>query len=193
MTTLPPPDNVTELLTRAASGDRSALERFQSAVNRELRQLARHCMRGERIDHTLQPTALVNEAYLRLFEGPPPSWHSRQQFFRVAARSMRQILVDHARSVQAQKRGGGWQRISSVDLPRDTDLGAIDILALHEALETLQKASPRKARVVELRFFAGLSSAETAEALEISERTVERDWMFARAWLAAEMEGQCSR
>ena len=155
----------------------------------ELRRLARHYMRGENHDHTLQPTDLVHEAYLKLASRSQVNWHGRTHFLAVGARVMRCLLVDHARARRRQRRGGDRQRVTldELRLPTPQDLDPEDLLALNAALEKLARLDARQARIVELRSFGGLRSAEVAVLLGISERTVERDWLFARAWLRREL------
>ena len=183
---------ITELLLKWSDGDPAALEQLMPLVYDELRRLAVRYLRRERANHSLQPTALVNEAYLRLVDQQKVEWQSRAQFYGLAARVMRNILVDHARSRQAAKRGGEQFQVSF-----DTDrLGhlspEIEFLAVHEALERLATFDAQKDQIVELRFFGGLSIEETAEVLGIGHATVERDWKLARAWLRRELE-QLSR
>ncbi len=177
---------VTELLARWKAGDQSAMESLLPLVYDELRTLARHYLSAERGGHTLQTTALVHEAYLRLVDQAPSSMENRAQFFGVAARLMRQILVDHARSRQAAKRGGDnvitLDESADIAPPRDLDLVALD-----DALNGLARLDERQARMVELRFFAGLSIAETSQVLAISPVTVTRDWTNARLWLQREL------
>lgn len=190
---IPTPDGaegeVTRLLALWSSGDASALERLAPLVYEELRTLAGRLLRGERAGHTLQPTALVNEAFLRLAGGRTVDWKGRTHFFAVAARAMRRILVDHARTRLAGKRGGGATRISLTETPLSVPAPDVDVLALDEALERLAGLDPGQARVVELRFFAGLSVEETAEAIGASPATVKREWSSARAWLFRELGG----
>lgn len=179
---------VTVLLERWRSGDRAALDLLMPLVYEELRRLARHYLRQERPDHTLQSTALVHEAYVRLVGQDLPEWQSRAHFFGVAARLMRQILVDHARNHQAAKRGGNLPRLTldeslAGSAPRDWD-----ILALNDALGHLADISPKQSEIVELRFFSGLSIEETSDVLGISPATVKRNWIAARAWLFREMK-----
>jgi len=174
---------LTQLLMAWSEGDQSALETLTPLVHAELRRLAHHYMRGERPGHTLQTTALVNEAYLKLIDQKRVKFNNRTQFFALAATLMRHILVDHARSRQYLKRGGGVQRVSldkalTVCTDRDEDLVALD-----EALVRLATVDMRKSKVVELRFFGGLSVEETAEALDVSAPTVMREWSMAKAWL----------
>jgi len=174
---------VTELLAAWSGGDRTALDRLMPIVQSELRRLARSYLRGERSNHTLQTTALVNEAYLRLVGQQRVEWQDRAHFFGIAAQMMRRILVDHARRKQSQKRGADATRVSlNEEIDAGPDAG-VDVLALDEALEALGKLDARQARVVELRFFGGLSVEETAAALDISTATVKREWVTARAWL----------
>ncbi len=176
---------VTSLLARWNDGDEEAVRELIPMVYRELHRLADGAMRGERRGHTLQATALVHEAYLRLARSPAQAWKDRVHFFAVAARMMRRILVDHARRIGAVRRGGGVARVVPVraaDEPRQAP-PSDDLLALDEALTALAAFDPRKARVVELRYFAGLSAAETASALAVSEPTVLLDTRLARAWL----------
>jgi RNA polymerase sigma-70 factor, ECF subfamily len=177
---------VTRLLSELGQGGR-AVDEVLALVYDELRQVARHQLRGERSDHTLQPTALVHEAYLKLSRLDRIEWSSRAQFFAVAAQAMRRVLVDHAMSRRAAKRGGGKQPLSLDDAVAVSAEDGERILALHEALSDLERAEPRLARVVECRYFAGLNVEETAEALDISTATVKRDWAVARAWLHREL------
>jgi RNA polymerase sigma factor (TIGR02999 family) len=179
-----PPEGVTQLLKDWSDGDQAALDRLMPLVYGELRRLANNYLRRERANHTLQPTALVNEAYLRLVDQKNARWQNRAQFFGVAAQLMRRILVDHARTRQAQKRGGSdQQRLSLTNVEQASDKPEIDLLALHEALNELAEIDPQQSRIVELKFFGGLSIEETAEVLGIGHATVERDWKMARAWL----------
>lgn len=179
-----PPQGVTQLLKDWSAGDRAALDKLMPLVYGELRRLANNYLRRERANHTLQPTALVNEAYLKLIDQKSAHWQNRAQFFGVAAQLMRRILVDHARTRQAQKRGGSdQQRLSLTNVDHATAKPEIDLLALNEALEELAELDPQQARIVELKFFGGLSIEETAEVLGIGHATVERDWKMARAWL----------
>ena len=181
------PHRVTQLLAEWSHGDDAALGELTPLVYEELRRLAHHFMEGQRPDHTLQTTALVDEAYLRLADQTSPSWQNRAHFFAVAARAMRQILVSYARSQRSQKRGGGALKV-------ELDEGAIvspeqsqAIVDLHEALERLGTLDSRKARVVELKYFGGLNHDEIAEVMKISTITVRRDWLFAKAWLYDEL------
>ena len=182
-------ENVTQLLLKWNEGDARALEQLMPLVYSELRRLARNYLRRERQDHTLQPTALVNEAYLKLIDRKNARWQNRAQFYGVAAQLMRRILVDHARQHQAAKRGGPHQeRLSITSAGQLADKPEVDLLALHEALEELKIFDSQQERIVELKFFGGLSIDETAEVLGISHATVERDWKMARAWLRRKLE-----
>ena len=178
------PGEITVLLKKWASGDESALERLAPLVYGELRRQARRYMRHERADHTLQPTELVHEAYLRLEGLQDMPFEGRRHFYGAAAQAMRRILVDHARQRNAEKRGGPEQRRVPLEeiLNLPVDLG-LDFVGLDQALTALAALAPDKARVVELRYFAGLSIAETAQVMDIAPATVKRHWTFARAWL----------
>jgi len=183
------PQDVTRLLLAWNGGDEGALERLVPLVYNELRRLARRQMRGERPDHSLQTTALINEAYLRLVDLKNVQWQNRVHFFALCARMMRRILVDFARARHYRKRGGGAQPISldqalAVSPEQSRDLEAVD-----DALNALAKVDARKAQVVELRFFGGLTAEETAEVLKISPETVLRDWNLAKVWLLRELSG----
>jgi len=182
VTTLPK-NEVTQLLLRWSEGDKAALGKLMPLVYRELRRLAGHYMRRERPGHTLQASALVNEAYLRLVDYRRMQWQNRAHFFAVAAQAMRRVLVEHARSRQYAKRGGTAQRISLDDVAVLTDQQAAELVALDEALTSLEALDARKARIVELRYIGGLSIEEAAETLGVSTATVERDWRSAKAWL----------
>ena len=181
------PHRVTQLLQEWSKGDDSALAELTPLVYQELRRLAHHYMEGERPDHTLQTTALVNEAYLRLTDQTHPNWQSRAHFFAVAARAMRQILVSYARSNRAQKRGGGANRTELDEAAILSPEQSNEIVDVHEALEKLGRLDERKARVVELKYFGGLNHDEIAEVMKISTITVRRDWVFAKAWLHNEL------
>jgi RNA polymerase sigma-70 factor (ECF subfamily) len=181
------PHKVTQLLQQWSHGDNAALAELTPLVYEELRCVAHHYMEGERPNHTLQTTALVNEAYLRLADQTNPNWQSRAHFFAVAARAMRQILVSYARSNRAQKRGGGGARIELDEAAILSPEQSSEIVDLHEALERLGTLDSRKARVVELKYFGGLNHDEIAEVMKISTVTVRRDWVFAKAWLHNEL------
>jgi len=178
---------VTHLLQAWSSGDRDALDRLTPIVYDELRRLARRYMRGERSGHTLQTTALVNEAYLRLVDFKSMSWENRAHFFAVSAQLMRRILVDHARRHNL-KRGAGFQHVHLEDTAMLGGQRQPNFVVLDDALRGLAEVDPRKAQVVELRFFGGLTVAETAEVLKVSPVTVLRDWSTARAWLYRELQ-----
>lgn len=174
---------VTELLDAWSHGDKEALDKLMPLVYDELRRLARQQMRHERAGHTLQTTALVNEAYLRLVNQHRAQWQNRAQFFGVAARVMRRILVDHARSRHRLKRGGFEHKVSLDEAAKVSQGQATDLLAVHEALKKLETLNERMGRIVELRFFGGLSIDETAEVMKISPGTVMKDWTFAKAFM----------
>ncbi len=179
----PAPD-ITRLLQDLRSGDARAIDQLMPLLHDELRRLARSHLRRERPDHTLQPTALVHEAYLKLVGQSDASWENREQFFAVAAGMMRRILVDHARTRNRQKRGDGVIKVSLDESHEQVAASpAHDLVWLDEALEALARLDPRQARIVELRYFAGLSIRETAAALQISDATVGREWTTAKAWL----------
>ncbi len=181
------PNQVTNLLARWRSGDREALNSLMPVVYEELRSLARHYLRQERPDHTLQSTALVHEAFMRLVGQKAPEWKSRAHFYGVAARLMRQILVDHARSRRAEKRGGASFRLALDEGLAGSGSKDLDILALDDALNGLAQLNSQQSQIVELRFFSGLSIEDTSEVLGISPATVKRSWTTARAWLFREM------
>jgi RNA polymerase sigma-70 factor (ECF subfamily) len=183
-----PSHDVTQLLHDWSDGDKSAAERLMPLVYDELRRLAGAYLQRERSDHTLQPTALVNEAYLRLVDQSRVSWQNRQHFFGIAAQLMRRVLVDHAREHAAEKRGGLRHKVSLDEANISTGERAAELVALDEALTKLTKIFPRKGRVVELRFFGGLSVEETAEVLGISDKTVMREWQSAKLWLYRELD-----
>ena len=179
----------TGLLLKWGQGDESALDRLIPLVQRELHQIARRCMAGERAGHSLQATALVNEAYLRLINAGNVAWHDRAHFLAVAARLMRRILVDHARSRQYQKRGGDAVRVTLDEALVVASEPDQDVVAIDEALTALAAVDARKSQVVEMRFFGGLTLDETAEALHVSRDTVKRDWKMAKLWLLRELRG----
>jgi RNA polymerase sigma factor (TIGR02999 family) len=178
---------VTQLLQQWSHGDDSALAELTPLVYEELRRVAHRYMEGQRPDHTLQTTALVNEAYLRLADQTNPNWQSRAHFFAVAARAMRQILVSYARSQRSQKRGGGGAKIELDEAAIISPEQSKEIIDLHEALERLSTLDSRKAQVVELKFFGGLNYDEIGEVLKVARVTVRRDWEFARLWLYTEL------
>ncbi len=187
--TTPSPGPVTQLLRAWGDGDDGALERVTPLVEAELRRLARAYMARERRDHTLQVTALVNEAFLRLTDARSVEWQDRAHFLGISARLMRRVLVDHARSRGYRKRGGDAQRVTLDEGLLTSPEPAIDVVALDRALEALAAVDLRKARVIELRFFGGSSVEETAEVLHVSPDTVKRDWRLAKLWLLRELEG----
>lgn len=180
---------VTQLLKQWSNGEEQALDRLLSEIHRELRKLAAGYLRRERADHTLQPTALVNEAFIKLVDQRAVKWQNRAHFFGIAAQAMRRILVDHARRRLSDKRGGGLARVTLADLKVQSPEADLDLVSLDSALGALEKDEPRLASVVTMRIFAGMSIEETAEALELSPATVKRDWLYARAWLAEQMSG----
>ena len=180
---------VTQILSRIEAGDPSAAEQLLPLLYDELRKLAADRLAQEKPGQTLQPTALVHEAYVRLVDGEPSQhWNSRGHFFGAAAEAMRRILVENARSRASLKRGGDYQRIDYPDLPDDSNNGQVDLEALDEALRKLELEHPEKAKVVKLRFFAGCTLEETAQILGISRATAQRHWVYARAWLYGKMD-----
>src|SRR5688572_23887666 len=183
----PAPHEITKLLNDWSGGDSTALDRLIPLVYDELHRLAHQHMRRERAGHLLQTSALINEAYLRLVDQPDLTMENRAHFFGVAARLMRQILVDEARKRNSAKRGGDTIQVSLVEATNVAQAQAANVLALDEALKTLESIDGRQSEIVELRFFGGLSIEETAEVLKVSRGTVMRDWTFARAWLRNEM------
>ena len=188
-----PIDEVTKLLAWAwSSGDQSALNRMMPLVYAELHHIARLAWSRQPHNHTLQPTALINEAYLKLANAENASYEDRCHFFAVASKAMRQILVNHAKSRLSGKRGGGLANVSIDDVEPAVHQEASDIVALHEALDALHAVDPRKSMVVEMRYFGGLSIEETAEAMGVSVATVNRDWRLARSWLIREMNRKSS-
>ncbi len=182
-----PIEGITQLLIKWSDGDQEALDRLMPLVYDELHRLARGYLRRERRNHTLQPTALVHEAYLRLIDQQRVSWHNRAHFFGIAAQMMRRILVDHARLHDAAKRGDGGYHLSLDHVDQAVNQQAVDLLALDEALGRLAALSPQQSRIVELRYFGGLTIEETAALLGVSHATVEREWSVARAWLRREL------
>ena len=179
--------DVTSLLRLWSDGDAAALDRLTPIVEAELHRLARIYMSRERRGHTLQPTAVVNEVFLRLVDANNIRWNDRAHFFGICARLMRRVLVDHARSRGYQKRGGDMQRVTLVDQAQSIAALDVDLIDLDRALHQLESIDARKCRVVEMRFFAGLSVEETAEALKVSPDTVKRDWRIAKLWLLKEL------
>jgi len=186
----PSPGEVTQLLVDWGNGDKAALDRLTPLVHEELHRLAHYYMRRERPDHTLQTTALVNEAYVRLIDQKHVEFENRTRFFAIAAQLMRHILVDHARSRQYLKRGGGALKVSLDEAMAVIEERTSDLIALDDALNSLAAIDSRKVKVVELRFFGGLSVEETAAALNISPVTVMRDWRMAKAWLYDAMNNE---
>jgi RNA polymerase sigma-70 factor, ECF subfamily len=182
-----PGHEVTRLLRRWQDGDPGALESLMPLLYEQLRGLARPYIRRERAGHTLQTTALVNEAYLQLVEQNGLGWETRAQFFALSAQIMRHILVDHARQRVAEKRGGKLERVTLDDAAMVSPERASELVALDDALQELQKIHPRGSKVVELRYFGGMNNREAAAVLDISDTTVERDWRFAKAWLYREL------
>ncbi len=183
-----PSNQVTELLVRWRGGERAALDSLMPLVYGELRRIAQHYLNNERPDHTLQSTALVHEAYVRLTGQALPQWQNRAHFFAVAAQLMRQILVDYARSHRASKRGGNVYKMALDEAEEQPQLFDIDIIALDDALKSLADMDSQQSRVVELKFFGGLSIEDTADVLGVSPSTVKRDWVTARAWLYRELD-----
>lgn len=181
--TKPAPEEVSQLLKEWSNGDEAALDKVMPVVYQELRRLAHHYMRRERPGHTLQTTALVNEAYMRLVAYKKTRWQSRTHFFAVAAQVMRRILVEQARSKNFAKRGGGAEKISLDETVVVSAGRSAEVIAVDDALTELESWDPRKGRIVELRFFGGLSIEETAEVLKVSPTTVQREWRSAKAWL----------
>lgn len=182
-----PVPNVTKLLRAWGSGDQAALQRLTPLIYNELHRIARHHMARESEDHTLQTTALIHEAYLRLVDYRGVEWQDRAHFFAVSAKLMRRILVDFARSRGCEKRGANFRQISLDEAPTVTQEADTNLVALDDALKALASVDERKSRVVELRFFSGLTIEETAEILRVSAQTVLRDWKFAKVWLLREM------
>lgn len=181
--------NVTQLLRAAASGERSDVDALMAAIYDDLRRLAVGQMRSERDDHTLQPTALVHEAYLKLIDQRSTEWKDRVHFFAVASRLIRRILVDHAREKLAAKRGGRSERVLLDDVEPAAASERVDLVTLDDALRELGGIDPVQAQIVEMRYFGGLAIEEIAEALDIGKRSVDRHWQTAKAWLCFRMEG----
>ena len=189
MTTPLPSQQVTQLLADWSGGDSDALDRLIPLVQPELHRLAHHYMSREAVGHTLQTTALLNEAYLQLVDDPKRSWQNRTHFVAAAAQLMRRIMVDHARERRALKRGGGALKVSLDDAALVTERRSEELLALDEALQELAALDPRKSQIVELRYFGGLTIEETATFLKMSHRSVEREWTLAKAWLYRALSG----
>ena len=185
--TQPQPHEVTQLLVEWSNGDKAALDRLMPLVHAELRRLAHRYMSRERPGHTLQTTALVNEAYVRLVNREDVHWQNRAHFFAIAAELMRTILVDHARSHAYAKRGGGAQKIELDEAMIVSQERAAEVVALDDVLKELAKIDPQQSRIVELRFFGGLTIEETAEVLNLSPATIKREWSTAKAWLYHEL------
>jgi RNA polymerase sigma-70 factor (ECF subfamily) len=181
------PEDVTVLLAEATKGDQQAASKLVPFVYDELRRLARHYMRRERTDHTLQATALVHEAYLKLVQHQSVDWQNRAHFFGIAAQVMRHILVDHARGHGREKRGAGQQHVSLEEALVFSPEKSAELIKLDESLERLARLDPRQGRIVELRFFGGLTVEETADVLGISPKTVKREWSVAKAWLHGDL------
>lgn len=177
------PTQITELLVNWANGDQSALDTLMPVVYAELHRLAHHYMKRERPGHTIQTSALVNEAYLKLIDQRKTRWQNRTQFFAISAQLMRRILVDHARSHGYVKRGGGARKVSLGEVADLSQIGANDVVTLDEGLALLAEIDPRQSQIVELRFFAGLTIKETAEVMDLSPATIKTEWRTARAWL----------
>jgi len=182
------PNEITQQLIAWSKGDAAALEKLITAVYQELRRMADHYLRGERAGHSLQPTALVHEAYLRLIDQTKVEWHNRAHFFGVAAQMMRRILIDHAKARHRAKRGGAAVKVSLDEGAVFSQERAAELVALDDALQELSKVDERKSRIVELRYFGGLTVEETAQVLGISDKTVMRDWNLAKAWLYQQLQ-----
>jgi RNA polymerase sigma-70 factor, ECF subfamily len=175
--------DLTQLLKRMKGGDSAARDRLFEVIFVELRRIAASKLRHERPDHTLQPTALVNEVYLRLLKAPNTDWQDRAHFFATVGKVMRHILVDHARHLKAEKHGGAMERVEPLDLPDYSEQQREEVIAVHAALEKLEAVSQRQVAVVDLRFFSGFTEEEIAEMLGVTPRTIKRDWNTARAFL----------
>ena len=186
------PHSVTEMLLAWGEGDEAARDELLAVVYQELHRLAHHYMKRESPGHTLQTSALVNEAYVRLVDQNNVQWQNRAHFYGIAAQMMRRILVDYARNRRYAKRGGGAQKVSLNEALIVSDERSEEVVSVHEALEQLAAFDPRKSQIVELRFFGGLSIEETAEVLDVSPGTVMRDWTLAKAWLRREMSNNSS-
>jgi RNA polymerase sigma-70 factor (ECF subfamily) len=186
----PSQQEVTQLLKDWSGGDEGALAKLIPLVQPELHRLAQHYMSRERVSHTLQTTALLNEAYLRLVDDPTRNWQNRTHFVAATAQLMRRIMVDHAREHRSLKRGGGALKVSLDDAALVTETRSKELLALDEALERLAAQDPRKSQIVELRYFGGLTVEETAAFLKLSDRTVKREWRMAKVWLYRALSGE---
>ncbi|MCA9285240.1 MAG: sigma-70 family RNA polymerase sigma factor [Phycisphaerales bacterium] len=182
-----PPHDATAILMDLSAGQAQAADRLLPLVYDELRALASAMMRSERRDHTLEPTALVHEAYMRLVDGSRIEWKGRAHFMAVAAGAIRHVLIDHARRTRAAKRGGGFARVTLSEAAQLGDSLDIDLLDLHDALERLAALNPRQSRIVELRFFGGLTNEEVAAVTSLARSTVAEEWAFARAWLSRQL------
>jgi RNA polymerase sigma factor (TIGR02999 family) len=180
-------DHITQLLLAWRNGEAQALDDLMPLVHRELKRIARNFMRRQRVGHTLQTTALVNEAFVRLVDSDKVNWQDRSHFFAISAQLMRRVLVDAARRKNSTKRGGEQIQVSLADDLTSTPADQVDVVEVDEALERLARLNQRQCRIVELRYFGGLTEAEIAETLDISPRTVRRDWNLARAWLYREL------
>ena len=183
-------ERVTKLLAKLQDSGPEPDPELMPLVYEELRRLARHYMANERTDHMLQTTALVHEAYIRLVGENQPQWESHAHFFRVAARAMRRVLIDHARAKGRAKRGGGWQRVLLDDMVAPEGLAEVDVMALNDALDKLATLDQQEASIVRMRFFGGMTVEEVAEVLGVSKRKVEGDWTHAKAWLREELSSE---
>ncbi len=179
---------ITQLLIAWRNGEKGALDELMPLVQRELKLIARRFMRGQNVDHTLQTTALVNEAFLKLVDSDKVNWQDRSHFYAISAQLMRRILVDSARRRNSEKRGGGRVQVTLADDVKAAQPNAADVVALDDALKKLADMNPRHSQIVELKYFGGLTEDEIAEALNVSKRTVRRDWNLARAWLYRELQ-----
>jgi RNA polymerase sigma factor (TIGR02999 family) len=182
------PDEITRLLVAWRNGETNALDDLMPLVHRELKRIARNFMRRQRVGHTLQTTALVNEAFVRLVDSDKVNWQDRSHFFAMSAQLMRRVLVDAARRKNSEKRGGERVQVTLADDMKATERDQVDVVAIDEALRKLAELNPRHGQIVELRYFGGLTEEEIAETLNISARTVRRDWNVARAWLYRELQ-----
>ena len=189
MISAPTRQQVTKVLIDWSNGDRAAADQLMPLIYDELRQIARGYLQGERADHTLQATGLVHEAYLRMVDQTNTTWQNRAHFFGVAAGVMRRVLVDHARRHRTAKRGGKWDKLEFDEALAPGLSRSVDLVALDDALLDLAKIDPRQSQVVELRFFGGLTNEEAAEVLDVSPRTIKREWRRAKAWLRREIIG----